>query len=116
MGGVNVNFRAASGLPYTPYIGTGVVVEENSGRQDWEYSLDIMIHQGIRLGKTTVDFFVKGINITDHLNPRYVYSRTGKPWYSGEEAGGLMGSHDYITDPSNVGPRRLIKAGLRITI
>ncbi len=116
LGGVNVNFRAASGLPYTPYISEGVVVEENSGRKDWEYSLDIMVHQGVRLGKTTVDFFVKGINITDHLNPRYVYSRTGEPWDSGEEAGGLMGSRDYIIDPSNVGPRRLIKAGLRITI
>jgi outer membrane receptor protein involved in Fe transport len=116
LGGVNVNFRAASGLPYTPYISVGVVVEENSGRKDWEYSLDIMIHQGIRLGKTTVDFFVKGINITDHLNPRYVYSRTGKPWDSGEEAGGLMGSRDYIIDPSHVGPRRIIKAGLRVTI
>ncbi|MBA7539149.1 hypothetical protein ES705_31428 [subsurface metagenome] len=116
LGGISVNFRAASGLPYTPYISEGVVVEENSGRKDAEYSLDIMIHQGIRLGTTTVDFFVKGINITDHLNPRYVYSRTGKPWDSGEEAGGLMGSRDYIIDPSNVGPRRIIKAGLRITI
>ena len=116
LGGISVNFRAASGLPYTPYISEGVVVEENSGRKDLEYSLDIMIHQGIRLGTTTVDFFVKGINITDHLNPRYVYSRTGKPWDSGEEAGGLMGSRDYIIDPSNVGPRRIIKAGIRVTI
>ena len=116
LGGISVNFRAASGLPYTPYISEGVVVEENSGRKDAEYSLDIMIHQGIRLGTTTVDFFVKGINITDHLNPRYVYSRTGKPWDSGEEAGGLMGSPDFIIDPSHVGPRRIIKAGLRITI
>jgi len=116
LGGISVNFRAASGLPYTPYISEGVVVEENSGRKDAEYSLDIMIHQGIRLGTTTVDFFVKGINITDHLNPRYVYSRTGKPWDSGEEAGGLMGSRDYIIDPSNVGPRRLIKAGMRIRL
>ncbi len=116
LGGIGVNLKAASGLPYTPYISEGVVIEENSGRQAWEYSLDVMIHQGFRLGPTLLDFFIRGINLTDAKNPRYVYSRTGEPWDSGEEAGGLMGSRDYIMDPSNVGPRRTIKAGIRVTL
>jgi len=116
LGGIGINVKAASGLPYTPYISEDIVVEENSGRMDWEYSLDIMIHQGFRLGVTVVDFFIKGTNLTDAKNPRYVYLRTGEPWDSGEEAGGLMGSMDYILDPSNVGPRRTIKAGMRITL
>ncbi len=116
LGGIGVNLKAASGLPYTPYISEGVVVEANSARMDWEYSLDVIIHQGFRLGMTTVDFFVRGTNLTDHLNPRYVYARTGEPWDSGEELGGLMGSFDYIMDPSNVGPRRTIKAGMRVRI
>jgi len=113
-GGIGVNLKVASGLPYTPYISEGVVVEENSARMDWEYSLDIIIHQGIKLGPTLIDFFIKGTNITDHINPRYVYSRSGKPWDSGEEAGGLMGSDDYIMNPSNVGPRRIIMAGIKV--
>ncbi len=116
LGGIGINLKAASGLPYTPYISEGVVVEENSGRQGWEYSLDIMVHQGFKVGPIIIDFFLKGANITDNINPRYVYARSGEPWDSGEEAGGLMGSRDYIIDPSNVGPRRIIKAGMRINL
>jgi outer membrane receptor protein involved in Fe transport len=115
-GGIGISFKAASGLPYTPYISEGIVVEENSGRMDWDYSLDILVHQGVTFGPATVDFFIKGTNLTDHKNPRYVYSRTGESWDAGEEAGGLMGSLDYIMDPSNVGPRRTIKAGIRVSL
>ena len=116
LGGIGINFTASGGLPYTPYISEGVVIEENSARMGWQYSLYVWIHQGFRLGTTTVDFFIRGINLTDHKNPRYVYSRSGDPWNSGEEAGGLMGSIDYIMDPSNIGPRRTIKAGMRIKL
>ena len=116
LGSMGVNFRMASGLPYTPYISEGVVVEENSGRMDWSYSLDVLIHQGFHLGPAVFDIFVTGTNLTDARNPLYVYSRSGKPWESGDVAGGLMGSQDYIIDPSNVGPRRTIKAGVRIRI
>ncbi len=116
LGGVGINFRAASGLPYTPYISEGVVVEENSARMAWEYSLDVMLHQGFKIGRTTIEFFVRGTNLTDAKNPRYVYARSGKPWDPGEEYGGLMGSADYIIDPSNVGPRRIVKAGMRIRL
>jgi len=116
LGGIGVNCRLSSGLPYTPYIGLGVVVEQNSGRMDWGYSIDMLFHQGVRFGSTLLDFFISGTNLTDAKNPRYVYPRTGKPWDSGEEAGGLMGSPDYIIDPSNIGPRRTIKAGIRITV
>ena len=115
-GSVGMNFRMASGLPYTPYISEGVVVEENSGRMDWSYNLDILIHQAVRFGPALFDFFVSGTNLTDTKNPLYVYPRSGKPWESGDVAGGLMGSQDYIIDPSNVGPRRTIKAGVRIKI
>ena len=116
LGGVGVNLKAAGGLPYTPYLGEGVVVEANSARMGWTMSLDVLIHQGISVGGTILDLFVSGTNLTDALNPRYVYARTGEPWDSGEEAGGLMGSPDYIIDPSNVGPRRMVKAGVRIKI
>lgn len=116
LGGVGMNFRLASGLPYTPYLGEGIVVEANSARMRWSLSLDILIHQGIQFGNSVLDLFVSGTNLTDALNPLYVYSRTGDPWDSGDEAGGLMGSPDYIIDPSNVGPRRTIKAGVRVKV
>ena len=114
LGGIGLNVKAASGLPYTPYISEGVVVEENSARMAWEYSFDIMIHQGFKFSNTIVDLFIKGTNITDHLNPMYVYSRSGEPWNTGEPAGGLMGSEDYIMNPAHVGPRRIVKAGISI--
>ena len=112
-GGIGINFRIASGLPYTPYISEGVVVEENSARMAWSYSMDVLLHQGFKVGGALIEFFVSATNLTDAKNPLYVYSRSGEPWVTGEEAGGLMGSQDYIIDPSNVGPRRTIKAGLR---
>lgn len=114
LGGIGLNVKAASGLPYTPYISEGVVVEENSARMAWEYSFDIMVHQGFRFGSSVVDFFIKGTNITDHLNPLYVYPRSGEPWDTGEPTGGLMGSQDYIMNPAHVGPRRIIKAGISV--
>jgi hypothetical protein len=83
---------------------------------NWSMSLDVLIHQGIQFGNGVLDLFVSGTNLTDALNPLYVYSRTGEPWDSGDEAGGLMGSPDYIIDPSNVGPRRTIKAGVRVKV
>jgi outer membrane receptor protein involved in Fe transport len=116
LGGVGLNCQLSSGLPYTPYIGLGVVVEENSGRMEWGYSIDMLLHQGLRLGRTLLVFFISGNNLTDAENPRYVYPRTGLPWDAGEEGGGLMGSPDYIIDPSNIGPRRTIKAGIRVTV
>ena len=115
-GGIGINAQLASGLPYTPYIGLGVVVEENSGRMEWSHSIDMLVHQGIRFGRTLLVFFISGKNLTDAKNPRYVYPRTGLPWDAGEEGGGLMGSPDYIIDPSNIGPRRTIKAGIRVTV
>ena len=116
LGGVGINFRMASGLAYTPYLGEGVVVEANSARMGWSLSLDALFHQGVRVGNTVLDLFINGINLTDAQNPLYVYPRTGDPWDSGTEAGGLMGSPDYTIDPSNVGQRRTIKAGIRIKI
>lgn len=115
-GGIGLNFTAASGLPYTPYISEGVVVEENSARMGWEYSFDVMLHQGIKVGSHTMEFFVMGTNITDHLNPRYVYRRSGEPWNTGEPESGLMGSMDYIMNPARVGPRRVIRAGIKIEL
>ncbi len=115
-GGLGVNFRVASGLPYTPYISEGVVVEENSARMEWSYSVDMLIHQGFQVGPAVLEVFVSGVNLTDALNPLYVYPRSGEPWDSGDPAGGLMGSYDYIIDPSNVAQRRTIKAGIRIKV
>lgn len=115
-GGIGVNFRLASGLPYTPYISEGVVVEENSARMDWSHSLDVLIHQGFQAGPAQFEVFASAINLTDARNPLYVYPRSGKPWDSGDVAGGLMGSYDYIIDPSNIAQRRTIKAGLRVRL
>jgi hypothetical protein len=116
LGGMTVSFTAASGLPYTPYISEGVVVEENSARMGWTYSIDALIYQGFDIGGVNVELYAKGTNLTDHLNPRYVYAQSGEPWDTGEPAGGLMGSMDYIMDPSHVGPRRTLKAGIRIAL
>jgi len=116
LGGVTVSFTASSGLPYTPYISEGVVVEENSARMGWTYSVDAMIYQGIKIGNVSLDIYAKGTNLTDHINPRYVYPQSGEPWDTGEPPGGLMGSIDYIMDPAHVGPRRNLKAGIRIAL
>lgn len=109
--GLNVLFSAASGMPYTPFIGPTVEVEENSARMGWTTSLDAEIRKSFKYQRISTTFILQIQNLFDARNDLQVWPRTGKPWDDGWE--GLFASFDSAHDPSHIGPPRLIRAGLR---
>lgn len=110
--GLNLLLTVASGMPYTPYVGPTVDVEENSGRMEWTTQVDLELRRSLTISPTTVTFLLQVENLFDTQNPLSVWSRTGKPWDDGWE--GLFASYDSQRDPSNIGPPRLIRAGFRL--
>ncbi len=108
----NVLFQAASGLPYTPYVDPTVRIEVNSGRKPWTSTLDIRMIKRVWISSIATAFFLEVTNLLNTENVRYVYSRTGKPFDTG--IAGLVGSSpDANYNPNNVGPPRIIKAGIQ---
>lgn len=109
----NLLIEASSGLPYTPYVGPGLYVEANSARMPWTTEVNLRLEKDIILFKgISSRFFLEGNNLFDHINPLYVYSRTGDPWDAGW--GGLGTSPDAVKNPSHVGKRRKMRCGFKI--
>ncbi|MBC8479312.1 MAG: TonB-dependent receptor [FCB group bacterium] len=110
--GVNTNIliNAASGLPYTPYVDPTFRVDVNSARKPWTYSVDLRMKKRVAVGRMSVTGFLEVINLTDHKNVLTVFSKTGKPFDSGE-SGSVGSSEDANHNPAAVGPGRTIKFG-----
>jgi outer membrane receptor for ferrienterochelin and colicin len=111
---LNILFQAGSGLPYTPYVDPTVRIEVNSGRKPWTSSLDLRMIKRMWFFNIASAFFLEITNLLNTQNVRYVYSRTGKPFDTG--LAGLVGSSpDANHNPNNVGPPRIIRAGIQLT-
>ena len=106
----NIVLRAATGRPYTPGGRDVGFVEKNSARMPGTYSLDFLGSKDWRIDPLTITLFLEVLNLTDHKNVVYVYSDTGEPDVTN------VGSHseDYVKDPSNYGPPRRIRLGVRL--
>ncbi|MFC2103112.1 TonB-dependent receptor domain-containing protein [Bacteroidota bacterium] len=112
---LNVIFRANSGLPYTPYVDPTVRIDINSGRKPWTTSIDLRAIKTIPFGGVAAALFVEVTNLLNTENVVFVYSRTGKPFDTGES--GLVGSSpDADHNPSFVGPPRIIKMGVQFIL
>jgi outer membrane receptor protein involved in Fe transport len=110
--GFNLLLTASSGMPYTPYVGPTVDVDENSARMGWTATVDMELRRALKITPLSATLILQVNNLFDAQNPMRVWSRTGKPWDDGWE--GLFSSYDMQRDPSNVGPPRLIRAGIRL--
>lgn len=100
--------RASSGAPYTPSGRDVGFVELNSLRQPGMYSIDLIIGKTFTIVKELeLRIFAEIYNLTDHRNVRWVYRDTGDPDFTFE--GGY--STEYMRDPSNYGPPRVIRLG-----
>ncbi len=108
----NLLITAGSGLPYTPYVDPTFRVPINSARKPYTFSADLRLRKRISVGGVNLEGLLQVINLTDHQNVLWVYSRTGKPFDPGFV--GAIGAADYNHDPSNVGTPRQIKAGLNV--
>ena len=110
---LNVLYQLGSGLPYTPYVDPTLRIEINTGRKPWTSTLDLRVMKKVSLSMFKTAFFVEATNLLDRQNVVNVYSRTGKPFDTGLP--GLVGSSpDADHNPANVGPPRIIKAGVQL--
>ena len=103
--------RASSGAPYTPSGRDVGFVEQNSLRQPGIYTIDMIIGKSFNImGSFNTRLFLEIYNLTDHKNILYVYPDTGDPDYT------IVGnpSEEYMQDPSNYGPPRVIRLGASI--
>jgi outer membrane receptor for ferrienterochelin and colicin len=108
---ISLILKASSGAPYTPSGRDVGFVERNSLRQPGIYSIDLILGKSFNLIATTeLRIFAEIYNLTDHKNIRYVYPDTGDPDFTFE--GGQ--SEEYMQDPSNYGPPRVIRLGASI--
>lgn len=101
-------FRLSSGTPYTPSGRDVGFVERNSLRKPTNYSLDLMIGKTFNiLGSFDLRIFTEIYNLTDYKNVLYVYPDTGDPDFTYE--GNY--SVEYMENPANYGPPRVIRLG-----
>jgi hypothetical protein len=104
--------RASSGFPYTPGGRDAGFVVRNSARMPWSFQLDL--EAGRDWNALGLDFtmFIEALNLTNFRNVLYVYPDTGLPEVT------LIGnnSQEWIRDPSNFGPPRRLRLGLRLRI
>ena len=106
--------KVSSGLPYTPISDDRTkYFEKNSGRMPWTKSIDFRLEKFFPVSKIDFSVFVEALNLFDWLNPVVVQPRTGKVWDDGKSK--LFGSgKDFMHDPSDVGPPRMIRVGASI--
>ncbi|UCH10034.1 MAG: TonB-dependent receptor [Fidelibacterota bacterium] len=101
--------RASSGYPYTPSGRDIGFVDRNSLRMPSTYTIDLEVGKEFAFGRWVRGrVFAEILNLTDHRNIRYVYPDTGDPEYT---TVGIR-SEEYMKDPSNFGPPRVIRIGL----
>jgi outer membrane receptor protein involved in Fe transport len=108
---LSIILRASSGAPYTPSGRDVGYVEKNSLRQPGIYTIDMIIGKSFYILSTiNMRIFVEIYNLTDHRNILYVYRDTSDPDFT--FGGGY--SEEYMRDPSNYGPPRVIRLGASI--
>jgi len=109
--GLNILYQIASGLPYTPSYSGALSIETNSERKGLNNTLDIRLDRSFQMGKTKMVVYLKGTNLLDNLNVRYVWAATGDPWWGGPAN---YRSYDRQANPANAGPPRDIRLGMYI--
>jgi len=112
---LNLIIKANSGLPYTPYVDPTVRIDVNSGRKPWTSTVDLRMMQRITFTGFSTALFLEVTNLFDTENVVFVYSRTGKPFDTGQP--GLVGSSpDANHNPAHIGPPRIIKLGIQVLL
>lgn len=104
-------FQAGSGKPYTPSGRDIGLVEANSLRKPWTYSLDMVAGKRWSLpGKLSIRTFLEILNLSNASNVKYVFTTTGEPDYT------LIAGHseEYMHNPANFGPPRTLRLGLTL--
>jgi outer membrane receptor for ferrienterochelin and colicin len=80
--GIGLIGRFQSGLPYTPALQNQEQSFENSGRKPMNINIDLRLFRKIKVGKISLNTFVKVYNLFDLRNELNVYTDTGRAGYS----------------------------------
>ncbi len=111
---LNIIVQYASGLPYTPRTDDPTLfIEPNSARQPWTGTVDLRLEKRWRWHQTDLGVFTEITNLFDKLNALRVQPFTGRLWDTGK-LHLLASGTDYVHDPSDAGPPRLIRVGALI--
>ncbi len=110
----NVIVRYSSGLPYTPVTDDPTLfIEPNSARQPWTGTVDLRLEKRWRLSHFSLALFGEVTNLFDRLNALRVQPFTGRLWDTGKLQLLATGT-DYVHDPSDAGPPRMIRMGAMV--
>ncbi len=110
----NLIVRYASGLPYTPITDDPTLfIEPNSARQPWTGTVDLRLEKRWRFAGFRLALFGEVTNLFDKLNALRVQPFTGRLWDTGKLHLLATGT-DYVHDPSDAGPPRMIRMGAMI--
>lgn len=81
--GVSFIGNLGSGMPYTPRKTEDVsVLRQNSERKPTTWNVDMRLHKDFHLLKQKVTFFVRVLNLFDHLNEVNVFDDTGRAGFT----------------------------------
>jgi outer membrane receptor protein involved in Fe transport len=111
---LNLNFivQFTSGFPYTPITDDPTLfIEPNSARMPWTGTVDLRLEKRWFLFGTQLGGFFEITNLFDRLNALRVQPFTGRLWDTGK-LDLLKTGTDFVHDPSDAGPPRLIRFGV----
>jgi len=109
--GITANW--SSGLPYTPYTGTGEQLAlTNSARMDPTATVDVRLSKILYSKTVKITFLGTVENLFDLTNDLRVDTRSGEPWESPVAADPI--AYDMLHDPSKVDQPRIIKVGFSV--
>lgn len=141
--GLNVLFRAGSGLPYTPVetwneVTLGSIAPiarapRNTQYGPWTFSIDLKATKDFRVGRYSITPYLVILNLLDRKNVVAVYESSGRPnttgWletsegqqttgtFVGDDRLGFSAAEKYQlkeNNPLNYGPPRQIMLGLQV--
>jgi len=111
---LDIILQYASGLPYTPSAGIETeLAEKNSARMPWTGTVDLHVERKFTIGNFTNSLFAEVTNLTDRLNVARVDPITGDVWQVGILGGASPEHLDAAFNPSDVGPPRRVRLGVR---
>lgn len=114
-GTIGIFYYFESGLPYTPFLGPGLVADPNSARMPPTHSFDLRIDYGFKLKNVRYSLLLQIENLFNNLNPVAVYPATGDPLEAGEY-GSEHRSEDLEKNPSHLGKPRNIRFGIKVEL
>lgn len=111
---LNALLQLASGYPYTPITDDPTLfIPPNSARMPWISTVDIRLEKRWPVPGMNLGAFAEITNLFDILNPLIVQPYTGRLWDTGK-LDLLATGTDFVHDPADAGPPRLIRIGALI--